>query len=396
LAWADLRITEGRLGLCMPEADAAGRDLAGRIVLPGLVDCHTHIDKGQVWARSPNPDGSFASALAAAPTDHAHVTADDVATRATFMLDCAEAHGTVALRSHIDTDGSCFDLTWEVLCDLADRRAERLTLQLAPFTGVGDTASHLHTIAAKAADRPGAVLSAFVSDTAGADEFLDQMIAAADRHGLGIDVHVDETVDPGAHALRRVAKAVLRTGFEGPILAGHACALAVQSAAERDRTLDLVAAAGIGVVALPACNAYLMDRRAGASPRLRGHAPLHELRARGIPVALASDNARDAFHAYGDLDMAELFRDALRFCQIDHPVGDWPAVIGPVPAQLMGLDGPGWLRDGGPADLIVTEARCWSEFGARPVQRQVIRRGQPLDLTPPPYSTLDMLKGLAP
>ena len=33
----------------------------------------------------------------------------------------------------------------------------------------------------------------------------------------------------------------------------------------------------------------------------------HELKAAGIPVAVASDNIRDQFYAYGDLDMLEVF-----------------------------------------------------------------------------------------
>lgn len=37
-----------------------------------------------------------------------------------------------------------------------------------------------------------------------------------------------------------------------------------------------------------------------------------ELAAAGVPVALASDNTRDQFYAYGDLDMLELFSQASR------------------------------------------------------------------------------------
>src|SRR3977135_2047301 len=32
------------------------------IVLPRLVDVHTHIDKGHIWQRAPNPDDSFMGA----------------------------------------------------------------------------------------------------------------------------------------------------------------------------------------------------------------------------------------------------------------------------------------------------------------------------------------------
>ena len=35
------------------------------IVLPTFTDAHTHLDKGHIWPRRRNPDGSFASALLA-------------------------------------------------------------------------------------------------------------------------------------------------------------------------------------------------------------------------------------------------------------------------------------------------------------------------------------------
>ena len=121
------------------------------------------------------------------------------------------------------------------------------------------------------------------------------------------------------------------------------------------------------------------------------------MRRRGIPVAIASDNARDPFHAYGDLDMAELFRDAVRIMQLDHPVSDWPAALTTVPADAMGLSDHGRVAEGAPADLILFRARTWSEFVARPQnQRLVLRAGRPIDTSAPDYRTLDDLKGLKP
>jgi cytosine/adenosine deaminase-related metal-dependent hydrolase len=77
----------------------------------------------------------------------------------------------------------------------------------------------------------------------------------------------------------------------------------------RQATLDKVARAGLSVVSLPMCNMYLQDRRADATtPRWRGVTLLHEMAARGINVAVASDNTRDPFYAYGDLDVLEVYR----------------------------------------------------------------------------------------
>jgi cytosine deaminase len=40
--------------------------------------------------------------------------------------------------------------------------------------------------------------------------------------------------------------------------------------------------------------------------------------------AVASDNTRDPFYAYGDLDMLEVYRNGTRIVHFDHPVADWP------------------------------------------------------------------------
>lgn len=397
----DLTLRGGRItGLSVPgqgPEPGALVDLGSGLILPGLVDCHTHLDKGQVAARSPNPDGRFASALNLAARD-AERFADpaDVAARAAFQLRAAHAHGTVALRSHVDAHPDRFDRRFDALLALRAAWADRMVLQLCPFAGQDAPPGWIAHLAARAAEGGGA-LSLFVQDGPGLDGFLDEAVGLAGHHGLDLDFHADETTDPASNATARITAAVRRAGFGGRVLVGHGVALALKPPEDLARTLDAMAEAGVALVALPQCNAHLMDRRAGRTPRLRGLAPVHEARAAGVRVALGSDNARDPFHAYGDLDMVELFRDALRFGQLDHPVGDWPAAIGPEPARIMGLDPlTGMIAPGAPADLILLSARSWSEFGARPASdRVVLRAGLPIDTTPPDWRDLDALAGMA-
>ena len=79
-------------------------DLDRGIVLPRLVDVHTHIDKGQIWQRAQNPDGTLMGARMAVMADReANWSRDDVAERMDFALRCAFAHGTGAMRTHIDS-----------------------------------------------------------------------------------------------------------------------------------------------------------------------------------------------------------------------------------------------------------------------------------------------------
>ena len=138
------------------------------------------------------------------------------------------------------------------------------------------------------------------------------------------------------------------------------------------------------------CNLYLQDRVPGRTPRWRGVTLLHEMAARDIPVALASDNCRDPFHAYGDHDMLEVFREAVRIAHLDRPLGAWPRAVTRTPAALMGLPGAGVIGVGGPADLLLLRARSDTELLSRPQSdRIVLRAGREIDTTPPDYRELD-------
>ncbi len=125
------------------------------------------------------------------------------------------------------------------------------------------------------------------------------------------------------------------------------------------------------------CNMYLQDRRPGRTPRWRGVAPLHELKAAGVPVAVASDNTRDPFYAYGDLDMLEVLREATRILHLDHPGRDWPRAVTATPADVMGLDRHGRIEAGDAADLVLLRARSLTELLARPqADRTVLVAGR--------------------
>jgi cytosine deaminase len=109
-------------------------------------------------------------------------------------------------------------------------------------------------------------------------------------------------------------------------------------------------------------------------------------------VAVASDNTRDPFYAYGDHDMHEVFREAVRILQLDHPIGSWADVVAGSPADIIGLPERGRLRVGAPADLVILEGRSWSEALSRPESRRtVLRAGKPIGTTPPAYAELDHL-----
>jgi cytosine deaminase len=398
-ALADIAVADGRISgvtahrPSRPMADAI--DLAGRIVLPCFVDCHTHIDKGHIWPRKPNPDGSFMGALSATGADRmARWSAQDVARRMDFSLRSAYAHGTKALRTHLDSVAPQEEISWPVFEDMREKWRGRIELQAACLLGIEGVRDikWFERLARRVAAAKGVlgVVTYMVPDL---EELLDKVFAQAIKHGLDLDFHADETDDISAMSLKKIAEAALWNGFEGNILVGHCCSLARQPDLDVLDTLDKVAKARLAVVSLPMCNLYLQDRRADqTTPRWRGVTLLHEMKARGIPVAVASDNTRDPFYAYGDLDMLEVYRMATRILHFDHPVDDWPKSVTSTPAAVMRLDGFGTLTAGGAADLVLFKGRSWTELLSRPESdRIVVRDGRVIARQLPDYAELDDL-----
>jgi cytosine deaminase len=382
-----------------PDGDARPRlDLAGRQLWPMLVDVHTHLDRGHTVARAPNPTGTFADAVRATAADRPRWTYDDLVARMRFGLRCAHAHGVSAIRTHLDSVPEQADRSWRAFRDLRSEWQDRVALQAVSLVPIdhfrGEWGERLADLVASSGGILGAVTRAATSGSHGApladlDALLDRLFELAAQRDLDIDLHVDESNDPRAAALARVAGAALRHHYRRRVTCGHCCSLAVQDAAEVDRTLDLVAAAEVAVVTLPTVNLYLQDRGSGRTPRWRGVTLVHEMRRRGISLAVAGDNCRDCFHAYGDHDMVDTFRQAVRIAHLDHPLGEAPALVGPAPADIAGLSGHGRIAVGAPARLIAFNARSLNEIVSRPqADRIVIDRGRRSNARVPDYAEL--------
>jgi len=401
LARADLTIDGGALAAIRPAGspDPEGAalpalDLDRGMAWPAFVEAHTHLDKGHIWPRAPNPDGSFDGALATVRADTAaHWSAADVRARMEFSLRCAFAHGTGLIRTHIDSGPPQHRISWPVFAALREEWAGRIELQGSALVGIDRVLEDPYfDDLGRTVRAHGGILGAVTYPVPGLEAGIDRLFRHAAEHGLDLDFHADETGDPAVRSLALIAEAAIRHRFRGRVLVGHCCSLARQPEEVIDRTLDRVAEAGLAIVSLPMCNMYLQDRRAGATPRWRGVTLLHEMKARGIPVMVSSDNTRDPFYAYGDLDAIEVYAQATRILHLDHPVGDWPRAVTATPAEVLGRPELGRLAPGGGADLVLLRARTWTELLSRPqADRIVIRAGRAIDTTLPDYRELDAL-----
>ena len=381
--------------------DLPGVDLDRAQVWPAFVDLHTHLDKGHILPRAPNPDGTVYGAVRTVAADRERRwSADDVRRRFEFGLRAAYAHGTCAIRTHLDCEPPQAAITWPVFAELRAAWAGRVELQ-----GVGKFPLELYLtpeggrFAEQVAAHGGVLGAVTVVPGVGwpaalprVEAALDALMALAARHALEVDLHVDESGDPAAATLALVARATLRHRMQGRVVCGHCCSLAVQEPLRQRSTIALVREAGIRVISLPLCNLYLQGRRGTDFPRTphwRGITLINDLLDAGVPVACASDNVRDAFYAFGDYDASEVLIQSLRLAHLDSRLGESVLVVTKTAADIIGLADRGRIAEEAPAQLVVFPARSFSEFLSRPGSRRRLVDGEHLrDARPPGYEEL--------
>ncbi len=365
-------------------------DLGGRIVLPTFIDSHVHLDKAYIVRRSGIPRGGLLDAVKLSGADAANWSPSDLDSRMSRALERAYLHGTSAIRTHLDTPVMPDESdTWRVFAGMREKWQGRITLQAVALMALERVEQAEFIERCRQIKRLGGILGAFIAPRTATAKRLDALFACAEETGLAVDFHVDETLDPEANALELICDSVLRTGFENPVMAGHCCSLSSMSPADRDRIIEKVAKAGVHIVSLPHSNLFLQDRVNGATPARRGITTVRELAAGGASVHFASDNVQDPFYPYGDYDMVDVFRSAVRTAHLETDIGAWVARQFREPSRACGFSRDGRIAAGAPADLIIFDACDWFDLMSRPTDgRIVLRAGVPIQ--PLPFNLRDL------
>ncbi|MDY7050498.1 MAG: cytosine deaminase [Microcystis panniformis WG22] len=368
-------------------------DLKKKIILPCFIDMHTHLDKGHSWQRCPNHDGTFDSALKMVLEDSRREwRLEDVYRRMEFGVKCSYAHGTAAIRTHIDSFGQQAQISLTALGELQRQWAGKITLQAVSLVSLDYYQTAEGAALADKIAEFGGILGGVAYINPDLQAQIDITFKLAQERGLNLDFHLDENGDPDSTCLAAIARTAIKEQFSGQIICGHCCSLAVQSPEIIQETLNLVKNAGIAIVSLPMCNLYLQDRQEEKTPFWRGTTKIKEMKKAGIPVVFASDNCRDPFYGFGDHDGLEVFTQAVRIAHLDTPYADWVNSVTLTPANLLGLPHLGRIKTGLEANLLIFKARYFSELLSRPQwDRLVIRRGLSIDTTLPDYQELDDL-----
>ena len=309
----DVAMSNGRIdetGRDLPPiGDDVVEDCSGLVVLAAPVEPHAHLDKALSGFRAPNPLGDLDGAIAAWHAHWPSLTHDDLVARAGAAVERMVLHGTTTIRTHVDVGAGVGLNAVEALIDVRDvMRARGLAdLQIVglvsvPMTGVEGAAQR---------DLLAAALDLGIDAVGGAPyrdpspiEALTMLVDAADRHGLPLDVHTDETLHPSVLTVVELADLAAARGMGGRVTASHCVSLGVQPAAVQEKVAARLAEVGVAVVALPQTNLYLQSRAVTTSPA-RGLTAVRALLDAGATVAAGADNVRDPFCSMGRLDALE-------------------------------------------------------------------------------------------
>ncbi|WP_087067718.1 amidohydrolase family protein [Cyanobium sp. NIES-981] len=381
VGWKHGRITELR-----PLGCSAGEQAALPLALTPPVEPHAHLDKAFTAAAHPNWQGTMAQAMLSNQEEHGVRSAEQVLARGERALDLAWRQGLRAIRSHVDSAGPAALPSWEALLELRQRWASRVELQLVALVPLAHWLTPQgEDLARWVADRGGTlggVLGPPYATALSDREALAALLALAERLGVAVDLHVDEADRMPARGVALVVGQALEQRAAVPIVCSHAASLALLPERRLVPLAERLAQAGIGVVALPLTNLWLLGRRPGRTPVLRVQAPIRTLQRAGVQVAIGADNVQDPWFPGSDFDPLELMRLGALTSHVVPTQRQGLAPFTTAASRLLRLDWDGVLRLGAPADLVVLAAPDWIGFMARSPRRRVLRGGRWLD--PPP------------
>jgi len=335
------------------DADGSGPgwNAQGRLVSPGFVDPHVHLDKCLTSERGRGAPRTLEEQIRALRAIKAGFTETDVSDRARRAMRMSLQHGTVALRSNCEVDRSVGFRALHGLQQAARDMAGQMDLQLIAFPQEGwfDTAGTLEDGAGSYVAQSLTKGIKIVGGNVNAglwpsrpEAQVDETFALAAAHDCDIDYHLDNADTADVFTLPYVAEKTIARGWQGRVAVSHIASLAHVSDALAAQTIDRVKAADLSVCVLPT--------------RMR-LTRVHELMEAGVNIACGTDNLRDPFVRFGDADplKAILLLAQITFQLTDDRLEKIWSMATVNAARMLRLKDYG-IREGCAADLVVLDA----------------------------------------
>ncbi|CAN7646106.1 amidohydrolase family protein [Variovorax sp. LjRoot178] len=369
---ADVLVQDGRIAALGPALHAAAgcavEEGGGALLLPGLVEGHTHLDKtlwGMDWYH--NEVGTRLIDRIDNERAFRQASGHDAAAQSLALARAFLARGTTRLRTHVDIDTQAGLRHLEGVLQTRDTMQALQQIQIVAFPQSGllgrpGTAELLDQAIARGADVLGGL------DPCAIDgdpvRSLDALFAIAERRGCPLDIHLHEPGAMGAFSLDLILARTAALGMQGKVAISHGFCLGDLPERECEALLARMAALGVVLVT--------------SAPPSRSVPPLMACRRAGVTVLGGNDGIRDTWTPYGSPDMLErAMLIGLRYnLRRDDEIEVALDCVTHAGARSLRFEAYGLAPDCR-ADLVLVDAQTVAEaVVARPVRRLVVAGGR--------------------
>ncbi|WP_055565290.1 amidohydrolase [Streptomyces atriruber] len=363
----DLTVVDGRISDRPAPKGAEVVEGGGRVALPSLVDAHIHPDKttwGGSWVTR-KPASGIADYVAQ-DVELFKSQQRPVGERAYGLMAHAVTRGTRAMRAHADV-APAYDLAGlEGVAHARDRLRHALDVQIVAFPQHGVVRTPGTAELLEEAARSGLVdfiggIDPISFDHA-MDEQLDLVFGLADRHGVGVDIHLHDRDEKGTKVLRAIIDRTRALSLQGKVTVSHVFCLPNLS----DGDLNTMAA-DLGELDISLTT---------VAPNESLVLPIARLNEHGVRVGLGSDGVRDAWSPFGNADM--LHRTHIlgwvTDVRLDEELTDCYRVGAHGGADVMGLRHADFAP-GAPADFVLVRGEGIPQAIVDMPQRDLVVHG---------------------
>ena len=361
---ADIGIQGGRIAVITPQLAAEGEtiDLQGRLVSPGLIETHIHLDKSCILDRCKAERGDLEEAIGEVARAKKDFTPDDVYARAKKTLEKCILNGTTHMRTQLEVDPGIGLRGLEGVRALVDeyRWAIDIEICIFPQEGLTDNPGTEELMLA-ALKRGGSVIGAAPYTDSNPHGQIDRIFEIAREFDVDIDMHLDFSLDPDDLDLLYVCEQTERFRYGGRVAIGHVSKLSAVPPALFESCAKRMADAGVALTVLPSTDLYLMGRGHDHSVA-RGVTPSHKLLHHGVNCSLSTNNVLNPFTPFGDCSLVRMANLYANICQVGArgDIRECFHMISTRSARLMNLKNYG-LAPGCWADLVVLDATSAEE-----------------------------------
>lgn len=362
---SDIGVANGMIVAIEPELDADTEilDLEGKLVVPGFVESHIHLDKACILDRCASEEGTLDEAIREVSAAKKNFTVDDIRARAVRILEKCILQGTTRVRAHLEVDPVIGLKSIEAVLPLVRQYAWALDLEICVFPQEGLLNNPGTDALMVQAMRHGArVVGGCPYTDSNPRGQIERLFEMAREFDADLDFHLDFDTNPEGMTVGDVCELTETFGYGGRVAIGHVSKISALPADELRAVGNRLANAGVAVTVLPSTDLYLMgsDRDHNV---VRGVAPVHRLVEHGVNCALSTNNVLNPFTPFGDCSMIRMANLYANIGQIGSSAGlqHCMKMVTCAPARLMRIDDYG-IAVGNPADLIVLD--CPSDIAA--------------------------------